>query len=51
VPLEKGILPNPRERDFGKPPNDLLYHPPRAPIVYVDTMIMHAGRVAVTRSL
>jgi hypothetical protein len=28
---------------FGQPPDDLLYHLPPAPIVYVDTMMMYAG--------
>ena len=28
---------------LGQPPDDLLYHPPPSPIVYADTMILHAG--------
>ena len=28
---------------FGKPPDDLLYHAPPSLIVYADTIIIHAG--------
>ena len=28
---------------LGQPPDDLLYHPPPSPIVYADTIIIHAG--------
>ena len=27
---------------LGQPPDDILYHPPSSPIVYADTMIIHA---------
>jgi hypothetical protein len=42
----KLILEAPELRlgQFGRLPDDLLYHPPPFLIVYADTMFIHAGR-------